>query len=48
MRHTVLMERGGIGRTPCFTPVSFDRGVPGNFLSLAITGRCGDQLTGAA
>ena len=47
-RHTVLMERGGIGRTPCFTPVSFDRGVPGTFLSLAITGRHGDHLTGAA
>jgi threonylcarbamoyladenosine tRNA methylthiotransferase MtaB len=51
-RHTVLMERGGIGRTPCFTPVSFDKGVPGSFLSLTITGtiigRHGDHLTGAA
>jgi threonylcarbamoyladenosine tRNA methylthiotransferase MtaB len=50
-RHTVLMERGGIGRTPCFTPVSFDKGVPGSFLSLTITGtitgRHGVHLTGA-
>jgi threonylcarbamoyladenosine tRNA methylthiotransferase MtaB len=45
-RHMVLMERGGIGRTPCFTPVSFDNGVPGSFLPMTITGRCGDRLTG--
>jgi threonylcarbamoyladenosine tRNA methylthiotransferase MtaB len=45
-RHTVLMERGGIGRTPCFTPVAFDKGVPGSFLAVTITGRCGDRLTG--
>jgi threonylcarbamoyladenosine tRNA methylthiotransferase MtaB len=45
-RHTVLMERGGIGRTPCFTPVSFDKGVPGTLLALSITGRNGDRLTG--
>jgi threonylcarbamoyladenosine tRNA methylthiotransferase MtaB len=47
-RHTVLMERGGIGRTPCFMPVSFDKGVPGAMLSLTITGRRGDRLTGIA
>ena len=47
-RHAVLMERGGIGRTPCFTPVSFDRGVPGTLVRLTITGRCGDRLTGIA
>jgi threonylcarbamoyladenosine tRNA methylthiotransferase MtaB len=46
-RHTVLMERGGIGRTPCFTPVSFDKGIPGSLLGLTITGRSGDRLTGA-
>ena len=46
-RHTVLMERGGIGRTPCFTPVAFDNGVPGSFVPLSITGRRGDRLTGA-
>jgi len=45
-RHTVLMERGGIGRTPCFTPIAFDHGVPGSFLPLTITGRQGDRLTG--
>jgi len=47
-RHTVLMERGGIGRTPCFTPVSFDKAAPGSMLSLTITGRRGDRLTGIA
>jgi threonylcarbamoyladenosine tRNA methylthiotransferase MtaB len=46
-RHTVLMERGGIGRTPCFTPVSFDKGIPGSLVGLSITGRNGDRLTGA-
>ncbi|HKQ45172.1 MAG TPA: tRNA (N(6)-L-threonylcarbamoyladenosine(37)-C(2))-methylthiotransferase MtaB [Rhizomicrobium sp.] len=47
-RHTVLMERGGIGRTPCFTPVTFAHGMPGTFLPLTITGRDGDHLTGLA
>ena len=47
-RHAVLMERGGIGRTPCFTPVSFDGGVPGSLVTLTITSRCGDRLTGMA
>ena len=23
-RQTVLVEKGGIGRTPCFAPVAFD------------------------
>jgi threonylcarbamoyladenosine tRNA methylthiotransferase MtaB len=45
-RRTVLMERGGIGRTPCFTPVCFDGGVPGSLLDLTITGRRGERLTG--
>ena len=44
-RHTILMERGGMGRTPCFTPVKFDAPY-GSFLPLTITGRSGDQLTG--
>lgn len=44
-RHTVLMERGGIGRTQCFTPVKFDAPY-GSFLHLTITGRTGDKLTG--
>jgi len=42
---TVLMERGGVGRTACFTPVAFD-GVPGTFLSLALKARGGDRLIG--
>jgi threonylcarbamoyladenosine tRNA methylthiotransferase MtaB len=47
-RHTVLMERGGIGRTPCFTPVEIS-GVPhGTFLPVTITGRNGDRLAGVA
>ena len=45
-RHTVLMERGGIGRTPCFTPVKFDA-PHGSFLPLTITGRSGGRLVGA-
>jgi threonylcarbamoyladenosine tRNA methylthiotransferase MtaB len=44
-RHTILMERGGMGRTPCFTPVKFDAPY-GSFLPLTITGRMGDKLTG--
>jgi threonylcarbamoyladenosine tRNA methylthiotransferase MtaB len=43
---TVLMERGGVGRTPCFTPVAFD-GQPGAFLPLTLTARRGDRLMGA-
>ena len=46
-RHIVLMERGGLGRTPCFTPVAFDGAAqPGDLVALAITGRTGDHLTG--
>jgi threonylcarbamoyladenosine tRNA methylthiotransferase MtaB len=49
-RHTVLMERGGVGRTPCFTPVKFDAPY-GSFLTLTITGtitgRSGGLLVGA-
>jgi threonylcarbamoyladenosine tRNA methylthiotransferase MtaB len=45
-RQRVLMERGGIGRTPCFTPVVFDA-PHGAFLTLTITGRDGSRLTGA-
>ena len=46
-RHTVLMERGGIGRTPCFTPVQIGNVAHGTFLDVRITGRSGEQLTGA-
>ena len=45
--HTVLMERGGIGRTPCFTPVEIGNVAHGTFLDVRITGRSGAQLTGA-
>ena len=45
-RHTILMERGGMGRTPCFTPVKFDAPY-GSFLPLTITGRSGAHLVGA-
>jgi threonylcarbamoyladenosine tRNA methylthiotransferase MtaB len=45
--HTVLMERGGIGRTPCFTPVEIGNVAHGTFLTIRITGRSGAQLTGA-
>jgi threonylcarbamoyladenosine tRNA methylthiotransferase MtaB len=46
-RQSVLMERGGIGRTPCFTPVAFNA-PHGSLLTLAITGRDGARLTGIA
>lgn len=45
-RRTVLMERGGMGRTACFTPVVFD-GAPGTFFPLTLTARGGDRLIGA-
>jgi threonylcarbamoyladenosine tRNA methylthiotransferase MtaB len=45
-RHTVLAERGGIGRTPCFTPVEIGPVPHGTFLPVVITGRKGDRLTG--
>ena len=44
-RRTVLMERGGVGRTPCFTPVAFD-GEPGALLPLILSARGGDRLIG--
>ena len=46
-RHMVLAERGGIGRTPCFTPVEIGNVAYGTFLAVAITGRHGAHLTGA-
>ena len=47
-RHMVLAERGGIGRTPCFTPVEIGGVAHGTFLAVAITGRQGEHLTGTA
>ena len=46
-RHMVLAERGGIGRTPCFTPVEIGDVAYGTFLAVAITGRRSTHLTGA-
>jgi threonylcarbamoyladenosine tRNA methylthiotransferase MtaB len=45
-RHMVLAERGGIGRTPCFTPVEIGDVAYGTFLAVTITGRHGEHLTG--
>jgi threonylcarbamoyladenosine tRNA methylthiotransferase MtaB len=47
-RHTVLTERGGIGRTPCFTPVEIGDVPHGAFLPVTITARHGDRLVGAS
>jgi threonylcarbamoyladenosine tRNA methylthiotransferase MtaB len=47
-RNTILMERGGIGRTPCFTPVEIGGFAHGTFLPVRITGRSGGRLTGIA
>ena len=44
-RHMVLMERGGIGRTPCFTPVEVGDLPYGSFLPVRITGRKATHLT---
>ena len=44
-RHMVLAERGGIGRTPCFTPVEIGAVAYGTFLPVHITGRHGEHLT---
>jgi threonylcarbamoyladenosine tRNA methylthiotransferase MtaB len=48
-RHIVLMERGCVGYTPCFTKVSLHTdAAPGTLLPVVITGRDGDHLTGIA
>jgi len=44
----VLAERGGIGRTPCFTPVEIGPVAHGTFLSVRITGRHDGHLVGVA
>jgi threonylcarbamoyladenosine tRNA methylthiotransferase MtaB len=43
---SVLAERGGIGRTPCFTPVEIGPVAHGTFAPFVITGRNGNHLTG--
>jgi threonylcarbamoyladenosine tRNA methylthiotransferase MtaB len=47
-RHMVLAERGGIGRTPCFTPVEIGAVAHGTLAPFQITGRHGEHLTGIA
>lgn len=42
----VLMERNGIGHTPCFASVSFAHAQQGALVQLTITGRSGQQLMG--
>ena len=41
---TLLMERGGIGRTPCFTPARLDGISHGRFVHARLTGIAGDTL----
>jgi len=43
----VLVEKQGLGRTPCFTHVTFD-GIAkdGDLIPVTVTGRVGDHLTG--
>jgi threonylcarbamoyladenosine tRNA methylthiotransferase MtaB len=42
---TLLVEKPGLGRTPCFTPVAF-AGDAGDFIRVRITGTHQGQLTG--
>jgi len=45
--HEVLVEKNGMGRTRCFMPVTFlGDAAPGSFITVTITGRDGDHLTG--
>jgi threonylcarbamoyladenosine tRNA methylthiotransferase MtaB len=44
---TLLVERGGIGRTECFAPARIDA-VPGTFISARITGASHNQLLAEA
>jgi threonylcarbamoyladenosine tRNA methylthiotransferase MtaB len=44
-QRSFLVERGGIGRTPCFTPARFDHAVtPGSFVTARVTHHDGDIL----
>ncbi|MEI9991092.1 MAG: tRNA (N(6)-L-threonylcarbamoyladenosine(37)-C(2))-methylthiotransferase MtaB [Rhizomicrobium sp.] len=44
---TLLVERGGIGRTPCFAPVRIDGCSHGSFVSAHIAGLVDGKLSGA-
>jgi threonylcarbamoyladenosine tRNA methylthiotransferase MtaB len=46
---TVLIEKPGFGRTPCFAPVSFEGELaPGSFAHMRVTGASSDHLIAAA
>jgi threonylcarbamoyladenosine tRNA methylthiotransferase MtaB len=45
--HTLLVERGGIGRTECFAPARIDA-APGTFVAARLTGVGGGQLLAQA
>ena len=44
---TLLVERGGIGRTECFAPAKIDA-APGTFITARITGAAHNQLLAQA
>jgi threonylcarbamoyladenosine tRNA methylthiotransferase MtaB len=45
---TLLMEKAGIGRTPCFSPVRFTGSAePGSFIDVRINGIAGNRLIAA-
>ena len=44
-KKVLLMERGGIGRAPCFTPARLDGATPGRFVTARLTGIDRDMLT---
>jgi threonylcarbamoyladenosine tRNA methylthiotransferase MtaB len=46
-RHSILVEKGGLGRTKCFAPVEFSGNAsPGSFVTVNVSGRQGDHLLG--
>jgi threonylcarbamoyladenosine tRNA methylthiotransferase MtaB len=46
--HSVLVERGGLGRTEAFTPVRVPGRTPGTILRLRVTGHDGEALIAEA
>ncbi len=46
-RHSILVEKSGMGRTACFAPVEFSgEAQPGSFVTVTVSGRNGDHLVG--
>jgi len=46
-RHSLLVEKPGLGRTKCFFPVEFTgNAAPGSFVSVHVSGRHNDHLVG--